>query len=62
MKAMYKSELAKAAGVSERSFRRWLKDPEIMTQLEPFKLKKQQRQLPPKAVKIITDYYAIEID
>ena len=57
---MYKSELAKAAGVSTETLRRWLKDPEVRKLLKPLKLKKQQKNLPPRAVKIITDYYAIE--
>ena len=40
MRAMTKSELAKAAGVSYRTFYEWLRDPYIRTKLAPFKLKK----------------------
>lgn len=59
---MTKSELAKAAGVSQETLRRWLLDPFIAQQLAPMKLKKQQKKLPPRAVQIIVDHYAIEID
>ena len=62
MKSMTKSELAKAAGVCTDTLRNWLKDPYIQQQLAPMNLKKQQKKLPPRAVKIITDHYAIEID
>ena len=62
MRAMTKSELAQAAGVSYATFARWLKDPVLQTQLAPFNLKKQQHILPPGAVEIITNHYVIEID
>ena len=58
---MTKSELAKAAGVSYRTFYEWLRDPYIRTQLAPFKLKKNQHILPPGAVKIICEHYVIEV-
>ena len=59
---MTKSDLAKAAGVSSETLRRWLKDDFIVSRLAPLKLKKQQKKLPPRAVQIITDHYVIEID
>ena len=62
MRAMTKSELAQAAGVCSDTLRNWLKDPYIRQQLAPMKLKKQQKKLPPRAVQIIIDHYAIEID
>ncbi len=62
MKAMTKTELARAAGVSMRTLRRWLADPYIKSQLASLKLKKQQILLPPAAVQIITEHYAIEVD
>lgn len=62
MRAMTKKQLAKAAGVSIRTLRRWLKDPYIQEQLAPLKLKPQQVLLPPSAVQIIINHYAIEID
>ena len=62
MRAMTKSQLAKAAGVSEQTLRVWLRDPYIREQLAPLKLKKQQILLPPVAVQIIVNHYAIEID
>jgi len=62
MRAMSKSELAKAAGVCSDTLRNWLKDPYIQERLAPMKLKKQQKKLPPRAVQIICEHYAIEID
>ena len=62
MRAMTKSELAEAAGVPYKVFQRWLQDPYMQKQLAPLNLKKQQHILPPNAVKIIIDHYAIEID
>ena len=62
MKAMTKSALAKKAGVSMRTLRRWLEDPFIQHQLAPLHLKKQQVLLPPSAVQILVNHYAIEID
>ena len=58
---MTKSELAKAAGVSAETLRRWLKDEFIAKQLAPLKLKKQQKKLPPRAVQIICEHFVIEI-
>ena len=62
MKSKTNSELAQAAGVSERTLRRWLAEPYMRKQLRPFHLKKRQRTLPAKAVKLIADHYVIEID
>ena len=62
MRAMTKSELAKAAGVSTETLRRWLKEEFIAEQLAPLKLKKQQKKLPPRAVQIITEHYVIEVN
>ena len=62
MRAMTKSQLARKAGVSEQTLRVWLRDPYIRQQLAPLKLKKQQILLPPAAVQIIVNHYAIEID
>ena len=62
MRAMTKSQLARKAGISIRTLRRWLADPYIQTQLASLQLKKQQVKLPPRAVQIIIDHYAIEID
>jgi phage terminase small subunit len=61
MKSMTKSQLAKKAGVSMRTLRRWLTDPYIQTQLAAMQLKKQQVKLPPRAVQIIAEHYAIDI-
>ena len=62
MKAMSKTELARAAGVSRDTFRRWLADPYMQEMLKPFGLRKQQQILPPAVVQKICEHYAIEID
>ena len=62
MKSMTKSQLARKAGVSERTLQRWLKDPFMRQQLALLKLKSKQQLLPPRAVQIISEHYAIEID
>ena len=62
MRAMSKSQLAKKAGVSYATFWRWLQDPLIKERLAPYHLTKNQHILPPGAVEIITNHYAIEID
>ena len=62
MKSMTTAELAKAAGVSTETLRRWLKEPFIARQLAPLHLKKQQKKLPPSAVQIIANHYVITTD
>ena len=62
MRAMTKSQLAKAAGVSRWTLRRWLRDPYMQQQLAPYQLTEKQQLIPPRAVQIIADHYAIEID
>ena len=62
LRAMTKKQLAKRAGVSIRTLRRWLNDPYMRERLAPFGIKKQQVLLPPKAVKIIIEHYGIEIE
>ena len=59
---MSKAELARAAGVSEDTLRKWLMDPYIQKQLKPYLFSKHQQILPPKAVQIIINHYAIEIN
>ena len=59
---MFKSELAAAAGVSTRTLMRWFKDPYMQQQLENFPLTPQQQKLPGKLVKIICEYYVIDLD
>ncbi len=62
MKAMTKSQLACKAGVSRWTLRRWLNDPHIRQKLAPYQLTDKQQLLPPGAVQIIAEHYAIEID
>ena len=59
MKAMLKSELAAAAGVSRGTFRRWLQsDAEYMREQG---VKPTRKMLPPKVVKYLIDKYCIEL-
>ena len=59
MKAMLKSELAAAAGVSRYTFRRWLQsDAEYMREQG---VKTTSKMLPPKVVKYLIDKYCIEL-
>ena len=62
MKAMFKSELAAAAGVSTRTLMRWLKEPYMQQQLKQFPLTPRQQKLPGRLVKIICEHYVIDLD
>jgi len=59
---MTKSQLAQAAGVCPDTLRKWLADPFIRQQLAHLHIHPHQKLLPPKAVQIICNHYAIEID
>ena len=59
MKAMYKYELAEAAGVSANTFRRWLN--ENSNKLARFGVKRRSQMLPPKAVQWICNQYGIDL-
>ena len=59
MKAMYKSELAKLAGVSTRTFSRYLATRrEILTAMG---VSAKAHMLPPKAVKYVCEDYCIDL-
>ncbi len=58
-KAMYKIELARAAGVSLRTFNRWLQTDKI--QLEARGCTGNEKLLPPSAVKYLCEKYVIDI-
>ena len=62
MQALTKSQLARAAGVSVKTLRRWLDDPYMREQLAPFNLSHRCKILPPGAVQIICDHYVITFD
>ena len=62
MRAMTKSQLARAAGVSRSTFWRWLKDQYIQQQIEAFQWSDKQKKLPGRLVKIICEHYVIDID
>ena len=59
MKAMYKYELAEAAGVSRDTFRRWLG--ENTKTLARFGVKKRSQMLPPRAVAWVCREYGIDL-
>ena len=58
MKSAYKYELADAAGVSRRTFQRWLK--ENRSRLSRFGVKPTTHLLPPRAVRWICLQYGID--
>ena len=59
MKTMYKSELARLAGVSANTFRRYLNTRrDVLAQMG---VAPRAKMLNPKAVKFIIDDYCIEI-
>lgn len=62
MKAMSKTELARAAGVSRSTMWRWLKDPYIRQQIQKYQWSPKQKKLPGKLIKIICEHYVIDID
>lgn len=58
-KAMYKSELADAAGVSLKTLSRWLK--RDRNYFASVGVSVKQKMLPPMAVKYICEKYVIEL-
>jgi hypothetical protein len=62
MRAMTKSALAKAAGVTRKTLMKWLKTPFMQQQLAQFQLSPHQKKLPGKLVKIICEHYVIDLD
>lgn len=59
MKAMYKSELARLAGVSSRTFCRYLASRRSV--LTAMGVTPRTRKLPPKAVQYISNDYCIDL-
>ena len=60
MKAYSKIELARAAGVSGETFRRWLKSDEAY--LKAHHVTAKTKILPPKVVKYLGEKYDIEVN
>ena len=59
MRAMYKYELARKAGVSSKTFARWLKnDTEKLIELGALP---RSKLLPPPAVKYLCEKYVIDL-
>ena len=58
-KSMYKSELARAAGVDPKTFRSWLKL--IEPELERLNIKPTTKMMNPAAVKLICEHFCIEL-
>ena len=61
MKSMYKSELARAAGVSPATFRRWLHQPDIAQRLRKLDVKPSDKILKPPAVEAIAEHFCIDV-
>lgn len=59
MRAMSKTELANAAGVSRDTFRRWLKSDEAYMRAQG--VKSTAKVLPPQVVNYLIDKYCIEL-
>ena len=59
MKAMYKYELANAAGVSRDTFRRWLGLNSV--KLAKMGVSKRSQMLPPRAVEWVCREYGIDL-
>ena len=59
MKAMYKSELAEAAGVTRDTFRRWLRSD--INYLRSQGLSPKAKVLPPQVVRYLSEKYDIEL-
>ena len=59
MKAMYKSELARLAGVSSRTFARYLAA--HREELAKLGVTPQARKLPPRAVRFVSEDYCIDL-
>lgn len=58
-RAMYKSELADAAGVSRETFRRWLRSDR--QQFAQWHIPVKAKLLPPHAVRYLCEKYVIDI-
>lgn len=58
-RAMYKSELAEAAGVSRSTFRRWLQSDQ--KKLAELGIARHAKLLSPAAIKYLCEKYVIEL-
>lgn len=61
-KSMYKNELARAAGVSSRTFERWLQMPYVQQTLQAQHIAHRQQLLPPNAVRFLCEHFDITTD
>lgn len=59
-KAMYKNELARAAGVSTATFRNWIKSDKQV--LEAMGITPKQQLLPPMIVRYLCEKYDIDVN
>lgn len=60
-RAMYKWQLAELAGVSTRTFARWLQHPIHAQALQAMGVSTRNKLLPPSAVRYIADTFCIEV-
>jgi len=61
-KAMSKSQLAEAAGVSTRTLARWLQIEEMQQMLHRYHIAPTRRILPPRVVQRICEHFCIFLD
>lgn len=60
MRAMSKQELADRAGVGRITMQKWIKP--FQKQFDEWGISRKAKLLPPKAVKLLCDYYCIDVD
>ena len=60
MRSMYKSELARAAGVSPRTFSRWIA--QHQTELSAIGILPTAHLIPPRGVRYICEQFGIEMN
>lgn len=62
MKARFKSEVARAAGVHRSTLWRWLKKQGLSQPLASLDINPKNKKLPGRALKLICNHYVIDID
>lgn len=60
--AMTKAQLARAAGVSEKTLYRWLKTDEMRQLLAQYHIRPSRRKLPPVVAHKICEHFCIFFD
>lgn len=60
MKTMTKQELADKAGIGRGTMSKWIKP--FQKQFDEWGISKKAKLLPPRAVKLLSDFYCIDVD